>query len=85
MPYIPEGQWLCRRCLKSPSEQVSCVLCPTVGGAFKQTDKGIWTHVSCVMWIPEVQFGNATFKEPVCVLGPWGGGCSYCSQKSPAS
>ncbi|KAJ3281108.1 nuA3 HAT complex component nto1 [Borealophlyctis nickersoniae] len=65
VPYIPEGQWLCRKCMLSPETPVSCIFCPNEGGAFKKTNTGKWAHLLCAMWIPECALGNPVFMEPI--------------------
>ncbi|KAF9528917.1 hypothetical protein CPB83DRAFT_853421 [Crepidotus variabilis] len=87
VPYIPEGQWLCRKCTVSPENPVSCALCPMEGGAFKQTLDGIWVHLLCAIWIPETRVANEVFMEPITGLeriskGRWKLRCEVCGHKS---
>ncbi|GAA6064361.1 hypothetical protein JCM10212_005875 [Sporobolomyces blumeae] len=65
VPYIPEGQWLCRKCTVSPDKPVHCVFCPISHGAFKQTTTGHWGHLLCAIWIPETGVSNTVYMEPV--------------------
>ena len=65
VPFIPEGQWLCRKCQLVGRGTPTCIFCPNMDGAFKQTNSSRWAHLLCAIWIPEVTIGNATFMEPV--------------------
>lgn len=86
VPYIPEGQWLCRHCLQCPSLPAECVFCPNQGGALKRTDDDRWGHVACALWVPEVGFSDTVFIEPidgVCNIPParWKLTCYLCKEK----
>ncbi|KAK5602427.1 hypothetical protein CRENBAI_012004 [Crenichthys baileyi] len=86
VPYIPEGQWLCRHCLQRPSRPAECLFCPNRGGALKKTDDDRWGHVVCAMWVPEVGFSDTVFIEPidgVCNIPParWKLTCYLCKAK----
>lgn len=65
VPFIPEGQWLCRKCQLVGRGTPTCIFCPNMDGAFKQTNASRWAHLLCAIWIPEVSIGNSTFMEPV--------------------
>lgn len=86
--FIPEGQWFCRRCMVGRGG-VSCCFCPSKTGAFKQLDNGMWSHVTCALWIPEVYFANPIYMEPIegIALVPklrWKLVCYICRQRGGA-
>ncbi|KAK0412051.1 hypothetical protein QR680_006008 [Steinernema hermaphroditum] len=96
VPYVPEGQWFCRRCQISPSVAVNCVACFQSTGALKRTTCGRWAHVVCTIWVNELHFGNTAFMEPIenvdfalkrrrklrCIVCKRrGGACLQCSKK----
>ncbi|OBZ73720.1 Peregrin [Grifola frondosa] len=89
VPYIPEGQWLCRKCTVSPENPVSCILCPNEGGAFKQTVHGDWVHLLCAIWVPETRVANDVFMEPITGVDKiskqrWKLKCSICDVREGA-
>ncbi|PFH45479.1 hypothetical protein AMATHDRAFT_159553 [Amanita thiersii Skay4041] len=89
VPYIPEGQWLCRKCTVSPEFPVSCILCPNEGGAFKQTVTGDWVHLLCAIWVPETRVANEVFMEPITGVDKiskqrWKLKCNICEIKEGA-
>lgn len=89
VPYIPEGQWLCRKCTVSPENPVSCILCPNEGGAFKQTVSGDWAHLLCAIWVPETRVANDVFMEPITGVDKinkqrWKLKCSLCGIREGA-
>uniref|UniRef100_A0A0L0P8S3 Uncharacterized protein n=1 Tax=Candidozyma auris TaxID=498019 RepID=A0A0L0P8S3_CANAR len=84
--FIPEGQWFCRRCMLVRGRTVECSFCPSRLGAFKQLDNGLWSHVVCALWIPEVYFANPIYMEPIEGVGHvpktrWKLVCYICKQR----
>ncbi|KAI5959962.1 hypothetical protein CANMA_004062 [Candida margitis] len=63
--FIPEGQWLCRKCMINKNKVTQCVFCPSTTGAFKQLDNSLWGHVICGLWINELYFANPVYMEPI--------------------
>nr|POE77582.1 isoform 2 of peregrin [Quercus suber] len=89
VPFIPEGQWFCRKCKEIGRGTPTCIFCPNVDGAFKQTSTRRWSHLLCSIWIPEVTIANATFMEPITDVdkvpkGRWKLNCYICNQKMGA-
>src|SRR5438045_9755081 len=65
VPYIPEGQWLCRVCHVAPRDPPQCIFCPNEGGALKQTADSTWGHLLCALSIPETDGANHIVMEPI--------------------
>lgn len=89
VPFIPEGQWFCRKCKEIGRGTATCIFCPNVDGAFKQTSTLRWSHLLCAIWIPEVNIANMTFMEPIQDVdkvpkGRWRLTCYLCNQKMGA-
>ncbi|KAF2209661.1 hypothetical protein CERZMDRAFT_46510 [Cercospora zeae-maydis SCOH1-5] len=89
VPFIPEGQWFCRKCKEIGRGTPTCIFCPNVDGAFKQTSTLRWSHLLCAIWIPEVNIANMTFMEPIQDVdkvpkGRWKLSCYICNQRMGA-
>ncbi|CAI4053753.1 Nto1p SKDI_16G2960 [Saccharomyces kudriavzevii IFO 1802] len=87
--FIPEGRWLCRRCLISRNSFITCLMCPSHTGAFKQTDTGSWVHNICALWLPELYFSNLHYMEPIegvqnVSISRWKLNCYICKKKMGA-
>jgi len=90
VPFIPEGQWLCRKCQLVGRGSVNCIFCPNIEGAFKQTTTSKWSHLLCAIWIPEVSIGNPSLMEPITDIekvprSRWKLHCYICRQRMGAS
>ncbi|KAJ5105084.1 hypothetical protein NUU61_002431 [Penicillium alfredii] len=90
VPFIPEGQWLCRKCQLLGRGTTNCIFCPNIEGAFKQTTSSKWAHLLCSIWIPEVSIGNPSLMEPVTDVekvprSRWKLLCYICKQRMGAS
>ena len=94
---LPEGDWMCSVCShgKSPSS-THCYICNKSDGAMHCTENGIFVHLICVFYTPELSLNftgpevlvegiNRISRERaqlVCsICGMKGGGCVQCSSR----
>ncbi|CAH1429872.1 unnamed protein product [Lactuca virosa] len=80
---VPEGDWFCSQCqITDKNKDSSCCLCPFNGGALKPTNNGLWAHIVCALFIPEVFFHDPEGREGIdCSKVPlrrWGKKCYVC-------
>ncbi|EPB70116.1 PHD-finger [Ancylostoma ceylanicum] len=87
---LPPGEWLCMKCRYCFGRNPPCILCPTIGGALKCTDKkNQWAHVVCALWIHECRFGDFEKREPITCIDEiqeerWTAKCSICDTRQGA-
>ncbi|KAH9557627.1 hypothetical protein CY35_07G094200 [Sphagnum magellanicum] len=80
------GSWVCRAC-ETPDHEQECCLCPVKGGALKpSTLKGLWVHITCGWFVPEVRFKDAAKMEPAdglidINLSTFHQACTICRQR----
>ncbi|WCJ32345.1 RING/FYVE/PHD zinc finger superfamily protein [Euphorbia peplus] len=83
---VPDGDWFCAQCLVSkPDKALSCCLCPTKSGAMKPTTDGLWAHIVCSVYVPEVFFEDPDGREGInCCKIPkrrWQDKCYICKTR----
>lgn len=73
----------CKRC-RSTRSSSECALCPRRGGALKQTVDGRWVHMSCVLWIPEVNRNYRPLRLHMIKRTRMEKSCGICGRKHGA-
>ncbi|XP_065864449.1 uncharacterized protein [Euphorbia lathyris] len=80
---VPEGEWFCAQCLSGKG--FSCCLCPKKSGAMKPTKDGLWAHIVCSVYVPEVFFEDPDGREGIdCSKIPkrrWQDKCYICNTR----
>ena len=62
--------WLCQRCTLGAGNE-RCRLCPFGDGALNKTDNGVWAHILCAQYIPEVLLCTALLYSSFIELLTW--------------
>lgn len=54
-------EWRCERCVYilnsgKVGQDINCRFCHNLYGIMRMLKTGIWVHILCVKWIPEISF-----------------------------
>ncbi|XP_039256142.2 uncharacterized protein LOC120332878 [Styela clava] len=85
---VPEGSWLCKPCALGIRGSAVCILCGKKGGAMKSTKSGRkWAHMSCALWIPEINIADPDRMEPITKVSHipssrWALVCTVCKERN---